>query len=170
MAKAAAPSPTGASPTPSSPKHPLVPAPAPFQGQGLFVGQSDGGKPRSKGDPGILWASQPAFADGIGSHRHRDLLGVSWGGFCDCQVLPRSRVVGGGVPGGVGDSQHRPCSCGLMPKKRGGCSLSTPARRVAPSPKEAPAGWPGLPWLVVAITTKRPGSAGALAALTGAAP
>ena len=36
----------------------MVPAPAPFQGQGLFVGQSDEGKPRSKGEPGILWASQ----------------------------------------------------------------------------------------------------------------
>ena len=56
-----------------------------------------------------------------------------------------------------------------MPKKRGGCSLSTPARHIAPSPKEAPAGWSGLRWLVVAITTKRPGAAGALAVLTGAA-
>ena len=55
-------------------------------------------------------------------------------------------------------------------QKKRGCSLSAPARRLAPSLKEAPSGWPGLPWLVVAITTKRPGSAGALAALTGDAP
>ena len=39
MAKAAAPSPTGASLTPSSPKHPLVPAPAPLQGgRGFLLG------------------------------------------------------------------------------------------------------------------------------------
>ena len=147
MAKAAAPSPTGASPTPGSPKRPLAPAPAPFQGQGFFVGQSDGGNPRFKGDPGILWASQSVFTDGIGSHRHRYLLGVSWGGFCDCQVLPRSRVAGGGVPGGVGDSQRRPCSCGLIPKKRG-CSLGTPLdalplhRKKPPQDGLSSCGWP----------------------------
>ena len=71
----------------------MVPAPAPFQGQGLSVGQSDGGKPRSKGGPGILWASQSAFADGIGSHRHRDLLGVFGVGFVIAKFFPEAALL-----------------------------------------------------------------------------
>ena len=136
MAKAAAPSPTGASPTPSSPKPLLAPAPA-LPRAGFFVGQPDGGKPRSKGDPGILWASQSAFADGIGPNRHRDLLGVPWGGFCDCQVLSRGGVVGSSVLGWAGDSQHRPGLGGLISKKMGVFPKHPAFDALPPSPKEA---------------------------------
>ena len=99
---------------------------APAIGVGFLLGRLVDGRPRFKWDFVIVYLRQKKRASGNGPHRHRDLLGVSWGGICDCQVLPRSRVVGGGVLGGAGDSQHRPGPCGLMSKKRG-CSLGTPA-------------------------------------------
>ena len=65
-----------------------------------------------------------------------------------------------------------------MPNKKG-CSLGTPSFDALPFTEEVLANSPGLPWLVVAIATKRfwcegakkkgPCSAGSLAALTGIA-
>ena len=92
---------------------------APAIGGGFLLGRLVDGRPRFKRDFVIVCGIQPTPASGNGPHRHRDLLGVSWGGICYCQVLPGSRIVGGGVLGGAGDSQHRPGPCGLMSKKGG---------------------------------------------------
>ena len=125
------------------------------QGKGLLWGELVR-RSRFARDLVIVGSSLSAPLDGNGSHRHRDFLGVSRGGICDCQFFP-SGVVGGGVLGGAGQFSTSPLSWWADCKKKGGCSLDTPCvRRIAPSPKEATEGWQRLLRLVVAIATKHP--------------